>query len=235
MLRWYPRRWRQQHGDAILGLHLDRAVEDRSTAEPLSRRDRAAMRAAGLFERTRHGLPIATAAAGLLATVAGMVLSTLGASTVGPLLWILAGPALLCVSFWGLVAAHAGRWGASTVISTSASVMSTFALVGMFWMGVLRDDAGPRPGLEAFWGMAAIYMAFVGIAVAIATSPGLVRGGIRRDWALTVGFAAGFVGAVPLAICLLTGVAAIIVGVCLIVYAVRGARLARASHRPLNA
>jgi hypothetical protein len=221
MLRWYPRHWRDEHGDALVGLHLDMADGDGST---LSRQDRAALRAAGLFERTRTTLPVVAAVGGTASVALGMALATIGIQPLGPLLWLLAGPALLSLSFWGMRASGEGRWGFSVSAPFVASVMAAFALASTFWVAVLRDNVDAVvPGLNVLWAMALLYMGFVGVAFAISVGPLFARG-MARDWALTLSFFSGFFGALFIALALLSGLVAVLAGLALTYAAIRTAR-----------
>lgn len=223
MLRWYPRRWRQQHGGALIGLHMDRA-EEAGDAAKLSPEDQAAMRAAGLFERTRHTLPIATSALGTAAIVIGYVLALGGNNAVGNPLWLFVGPLLLSFSLWSLRASRDGRWSVQTVVPALASAFAALALLTTMNIAILRDGTGFTPSVGSLWMIGALSAAFIGIAVAVAAAPSFQRGGMSKDWALTVGFAAGFFGAVPLYLGLLAGLIAAAAGGVLLWLTIRSAR-----------
>lgn len=223
MLRWYPRRWRQQHGGALIGLHMDRAEEAGDDAK-LSPEDQAAMRAAGLFERTRHTLPIVTSALGTAAIVIGYVLALGGNNAVGNPLWLFVGPLLLSFSLWSLRASRDGRWNAQTVVPALASAFAALALLTTMNIAILRDGAGVTPSVGSLWMIGALSAAFIGIAVAVTAAPSFQRSGMSKDWALTVGFAAGFLGAVPLYLGLLTGLIAAAAGGVLLWLTIRSAR-----------
>ncbi len=228
MLRWYPRRWRQQHGGALISLHMDRAGEAGGNAK-LSPEDQAAMRAAGLFERTRHSLPIVSAALGTATIVVGYLLALGGNNAVGNPLWIFAGPLLLSLSLWSLRASHDGRWSVQTVIPSLASAFALLALFGTMNTAILRDGTGAIPSVVSLWTVAALSAAFIGIAVALAAAPSFQRGGMSKDWALTVGFTAGVVGAVPLYLGLLSGLIPAAAGVVLLWLTIRSARRGNAT------
>lgn len=223
MLRWYPRRWRQQHGDTLIGLHMDRAEEAGDDAK-LSPEDQAAIRAAGLFERTRHTLPIVTSALGTAAIAVGYILALGGNNAVGNPLWLFVGPLLLSLSLWTLRASRDGRWSVQTVVPALASAFAALALLTTMNIAILRDGTGVTPSVGSLWTIGALSAAFIGIAVAVAAAPSFQRGGMSKDWALTVGFAAGFFGALPLYLGLLAGIVAAAVGCVLIWFAVRSAR-----------
>lgn len=223
MLRWYPRRWRQQHGDALIGLHMDRADEAGDAAK-LSPEDQAAMRAAGLFERTRHTLPIVTAALGTAAMMVGYILALGGNNAIGNPLWLFVGPLLLSLSLWSLRASRDGRWSVQTVVPALASAFAALALLATMNIAILRDGTGVIPSVGSLWTMGALSAAFIGIAVAVATAPSFQRGGMSKDWALTVGFAAGFFGAIPLYLGLLAGIVAATAGGVLLWLTIRSAR-----------
>ncbi|MBT9607206.1 hypothetical protein [Microbacterium sp.] len=230
MLRWYPRRWRDQHGDALIGLHMDRA--DGAGGDPrLSSEDRAAMRAAGLFERTRHPLPIVTGVLGTLSITVGYVLALVGNNAVGNPLWLFVGPLLLSLSLWSLRASRDGRWSINTVVPALASAFAAVALLATFNIAILRDGDGITPGMDTLWALGAISAAFIGITVAIAAAPGLQRGGMPKDWALAAGFVGGFLGTIPLCLGLLVGPVAAATGGVLLWLAIRSAR--RGSSTPL--
>lgn len=230
MLRWYPRRWREQHGDALIGLHMDRA-EDAAGDGRLSSENRAAMRAAGLFERTRHPLPIVTSALGTLAVAVGYVLALGGNNAVGNPLWLFVGPLLMSFSLWSLRASRDGRWSIHTVVPALASVFAVVALLATFDIAILRDGDGITPSLGNLWALGALTAAFVGIAVAVAAAPGLQRGGMSKDWAFAAGFVGGFLGTVPLCLGLLAGPVAVTTGGILLWLSVRSAR--RGSNTPI--
>lgn len=219
MLRWYPRRWREAHGAALIDLHMERI--EHSGSPRLSQADKAAMRAAGLFERTRHLLPIAASALGTVALAVGYVLALGGNSAFGNALWLFVGPLLLSVSVWSLRAATEGRWSVRTVVPALASAFAALAALATLNLAALRDGGGVIPNVESLWAVGALSAAFVGIAVAVATAPSLQRGGMTRDWALTIGFVAGFLGTVSLYLGLLAAPAAAFTGVILFVLAVR--------------
>ncbi|QEW00620.1 hypothetical protein F6J84_11280 [Microbacterium caowuchunii] len=224
MLRWYPSRWRQQHGEAILGIYLD-AADVRGDEAPLSRADRKALRAGGLFERSRYSLPIVAAFLGTVSIAAGMAMTTQRVEIWGPLLWLLVGPALLCLSIFGLRAAAQGGWTAATISATVTSAAAAFALMSTFWVGMLRDEVGLGvPPLSSLWALGLLYMAFVGLVLTITMAPLFTRSGVRQDWAFTIAFMSGFFGAIPLTLGLLSGVAAVLVGTGLVFYSIRVAR-----------
>ncbi len=225
MLRWYPRRWRETHGAALIDLHMERCEHSDSTQ--LSQEERAAMRAAGLFERTRHILPIAASALGTVALAVGYILALGGNNAVGNPLWLFVGPLLLSVSVWSLRAATDGRWSVRTAVPAVASAFAALAAMAALNLAVLRDGGGVIPNVESLWAVGALSAAFIGIAVAVATAPSLQRGGITRDWALTIGFVAGFLGTVPLYLGLLAAPAAAVAGVILFGLAVRFAARSR--------
>lgn len=223
MLRWYPRGWRLQHGGALVSMHMERAEEVGDGAS-LSSRDQAAMRAAGLFERTRYILPIVTAALGTAALTAGYVLALAGNNAVGNPLWLFAGPLLLSLSLWSLRASRDGRWSAQTIVPTLASAFAALSLLATMNIAIQRDGTGITPSVESLWTVAALSAAFIGIAVAIAVAPSFQRSGMPRDWAITLGFAVGFFGAIPLYLGLLAGVAAATAGCVLLWLTIRSAR-----------
>ncbi len=64
-LRWYPKRWRREHGDAMVGTLLD--VAEAEGRDAPTRRERVELALAGL--RARVGLAIGTRALDLAATV----------------------------------------------------------------------------------------------------------------------------------------------------------------------
>ncbi|RKS93428.1 hypothetical protein DEU37_0838 [Microbacterium sp. AG790] len=225
MLRWYPRRWREAHGAVLIDLHMERI--EHSGSQLLSQADKAAMRAAGLFERTRHLLPIAASALGTVALAVGYVLALGGNSAVGNALWLFVGPLLLSVSVWSLRAATEGRWSVRTVVPALASAFAALAALATLNLAALRDGGGVIPNVESLWAVGALSAAFVGIAVAVATAPSLQRGGMTRDWALTIGFVAGFLGTVPLYLGLLAAPAAVLAGVILFGLETRSAARSR--------
>lgn len=223
MLRWYPRRWRQEHGGALIGLHMDRAEEAGDEAK-LTPEDQAAMRAAGLFERTRHTLPIVTSALGTTAVVIGYVLALQGNNAVGNPLWLFVGPLLLSISLWSLRASRDGRWSVQTVVPALASAFAALALHTTMNIAILRDGTGVTPSNASLWTVGALSAAFIGIAVAVAAAPSFQRGGMSKSWALTIGFAAGFFGAVPLYLGLFAGIVAAASGGVLLWLTIRSAR-----------
>lgn len=207
LLRWYPRRWREQHGDAVLGMYLESSIDGGDPLRgPAGARERRAFRAAGMFERSRFILPVAAAAVGALAVIAGMILATLGEREAGAVLWIVAGPVFLSVSSWGLLAARAGSWSRLHVLGVLGSAVAALALMSTFWVAVQRDQIGVSvPGLDAFWALGVLYAAFVGLVTSTAMTGALRRSGMRWDWAVTVSFLSGFFGALPLLFAVLTG------------------------------
>lgn len=227
MLRWYPRRWRLQHGEALIDLHMDRA--EAAGASPsddirLSPEDSAAIRAAGLFERTRHSLPIVTSAFGVALLVAGYVLALAGNNAVGNPLWLLAGPTLLSLSLWSLRASLDARWSIQTAVPALASVLAVMAFFAAANTAILRDEVGVVPSVAMLWTFGALGAAFVGIAVAIAMAPSFQRSGMRRDWAFTLGFLTGVVGGGFLVLGVLSGLGAAIAGAVLVWLSSRSAR-----------
>ncbi len=225
MLRWYPRRWRKEHGPALVGIYLDAAADEGDGLGRLSGEQKSAIRTAGLFERTRYALPIAAAIAGTLSTAVGMVLATLGFGTLGPLLWLVAGPILISSAFWALRAAFDGRWSPSTGLPAIFSAAAFSALGCAFWIAVLRDQMGAgKPSIVSLWTFGALYLALAGIAGIAAITPSLVRKGMRREWGLPLAFFLGLGGAVAAALVLLSGVGVVLAGAALTWWAIRSSR-----------
>jgi len=228
LLRWYPRRWRQEHGPALVGMYLDAEAESADGDGRLNATDAAAIRTAGLFERTRFALPIGAAILGTVVLAAGYALSLATSSLIGAVLWFGVGPVILCLSLWSLLAARAGGWTWRTVVSIVVSAEAVTSVGAVLWIAVLRDNVdGARPSLNSMWSLGLIYAILVGVTVAISASPSFVRYGMRGDWGLTLGFVIGLVGAVPIGLGLLTGVTAILAGGVLTWFTIRAARRSR--------
>lgn len=148
-MRWYPRRWRQEHEDAALGMLLDDAVHRRIT-EP-SAQDRASLIRAGLrerflsFERVPRFNRVALAGGVVFALFYGIVVAWApGASWPGAVLsfsnpFVLVGVVMLLS--WACAMLSAGR-SARALAWIAAAAAVTLAMLASLegWMG---------PGVEA--------------------------------------------------------------------------------------
>lgn len=224
-LKWYPRRWRDTHGAALVGMHLDAADDGGSGRRRLSAADAAAIRAAGLFERCRFAVPIGAAVIGTLVLAAGYGVSLFAPSLFGAVLWFVVGPSLLLLSFWGLQAAGAGGWSWRMTTALPLSGGAVAALAGALWIADLRDSIDvARPSMGSLWALGLLFASLVGVVVAITVAPGLVRHGVGREWAAVLAFAIGIVGALPAGLILLNGASAIVAGGVLLWLTIRAAR-----------
>ncbi|KAA9110990.1 hypothetical protein [Microbacterium rhizomatis] len=223
MMRWYPRRWRDLHELTLKGMYLQSA--DADGASRLSKRDRAALRAAGAFERTRFVLPIATSSLAIVAFITGMFLATFGSPVVGACLWIVVGPSLLALGVSSLVAGRSGGWRLAHLLALVSASAASAVLMIAFRIASERDSgAVDIPGLGTFWAFLLIYAGLIGIVATIALAPSMVRSGVRLEWSLPLGFLSGFCGAIPLAAGVVAGFPAVIASCAVLLFGLRSWR-----------
>lgn len=232
LLHWYPKKWRIDHGDALIDMLMNRA-EDPKRPDTSLRRERTNIMLAGLSERTRFAVPLTAGVLSALALVTGMVLASTSVAPLGELLWFAAAPALLVLAVGSLTAAVDGRWSSRVILATGVGILAVGALLLTAWLAYLGDDLSAAPPVEAMWGAAAIYASLTGAIATIALVPPLTRGGIGRAWASILTFISGAVGGLVTALLLISGVGIMLAAALTVVLTLhlrRRIKRARAAH-----
>lgn len=126
MLRWYPQRWRNAHGDALLGVMLDAAeAEGRKSPTPAERRS-AAMHGLGARLDERFALvsaAVATAVAGIM-----LIAFVIGAQELS----LFAQPLVPWLSALAVIALLRARAGLPDSLALVCAVVTTLAFALAF-------------------------------------------------------------------------------------------------------
>lgn len=241
LLRWYPRSWRDAHGDLLIGMMLDRAEhEGRDRPSPAERR--AAIRH-GSAARLTTRLALVTATAAVILGAANSAAFLWGPSAALSISHLVGAvvPVLLTVA---LVAILRSRGWLSDGVALAClpigiAALTASALGGLGWSQAFDEaDAGrPATGLgAATWPLLLIAVVTGAVAIALAAGSAL-----RRPLPVTlprvlVSAMIGLIGAVSVGMVLispLSGGALALAVVTLAVWASRqSSRVVRVPPRP---
>lgn len=153
LLRWYPKPWRDAHGEVLLGTALEVAEAEGRTAPRAS--EAWAMRLNGLGERLTAPLALWSALLALALSSAATVLLYAGqpGTPMPAMLWVLAAPVLLTVSLFAALR-HTRAISPPRAVGIVATSLPAWALgyvTVLSWsVGFAEADAG---GIRSPFGM----------------------------------------------------------------------------------
>ena len=217
-LRWHTARWRAVHGDAVVGMFLDRAEADQWDRLPAS--DRRQLVRAGFAERFRWAPPIILGAAAVVFGV--LVLVTPATTALGPI-WALLTPMALAAGVCTMLISFEGRATLRLVTTLVFAIASAAALGALWWVAVYRDatvDLAGQPPVTWFWASASVYFLLVTATTCLAAAKPLEEVGIPAAAAVGTSLLGGIMCAALFAVIALVPMLQVLAGAGLVLASV---------------